>query len=134
MTRCGSAARLPAPPPAAKEPQRCRRCNPRAAPLRRSELLPLRRSELLPPPAAACLCRTFFKEPQLNLDFQFVGVADYAPYSFRRAAFMDIGGIDESGSEPGMCGILGDWEVGSLGAAGARLCWAGLGLGLQFGR
>jgi hypothetical protein len=98
-----------------------------------------------PEPPASCLSaaprRTFFKEPQLGLDFQFVGVADYAPYSFRKAALADIGGIDESGSEPGMCGILGDWEVGPLEAAGfrgaclpfpgtpfcgaRRLCWAG---------
>jgi hypothetical protein len=59
--------------------------------------------------------RTFFKDPELNVDFQFVGVADFAPFSFRRAAFMDIGGMDEGASEPGMCGIISDWEVGAAG-------------------
>ncbi len=40
-----------------------------------------------------------------------MGVADYAPYTFRRTTFMDIGGLDEGASEPGQCGIISDWEV-----------------------
>lgn len=42
-----------------------------------------------------------------------MGASDYAPYSFRRAAYLDIGGIDESAGEPGQCGILSDWEISS---------------------
>jgi hypothetical protein len=57
---------------------------------------------------------TFFKDPDLNVDFQFVGAADFAPYSFRRSAFMEIGGLDEGSSEPGQCGIISDWEVSVL--------------------
>ncbi len=42
-----------------------------------------------------------------------MGASDYAPYSFRKAAYLDIGGIDESAGEPGQCGILSDWEISS---------------------
>jgi hypothetical protein len=52
-----------------------------------------------------------------------VGVADYAPYSFRRAAFLDIGGLDEGASEPGQCGIISDWEVGPAGAGRGGRSW-----------
>lgn len=61
--------------------------------------------------ASAPCCRTNFREPTLDIPFQFVGVADYAPYTFRRTTFMDIGGLDEGASEPGQCGIISDWEV-----------------------
>jgi hypothetical protein len=38
-------------------------------------------------------------------------VADFAPLSVRRAALLDVGGLDEGMAEPGQCGIASDWEL-----------------------
>ncbi len=55
-----------------------------------------------------------------------MGASDYAPFSFRKAAYLDIGGIDEGMGEPGQCGILSDWEISS------RMWLAGWQLGYSY--
>jgi hypothetical protein len=50
-------------------------------------------------------------DPALGLKVQFASVADYAPFSMRKTAFVDVGGIDEGLSEPGECGIFSDNDL-----------------------
>ena len=102
--------------------------------LSRPALLPSRKMRSVQSNGAACPrasgpcpCRTFFKDPDLNVDFQCVGVAEHAPYSFRRSAFVDIGGLDEGSAEPGQCGIVSDWEVWCAAGSAGCLAWPGWG-------
>ena len=53
----------------------------------------------------------YFRDPVTNIEVQFVQNADYAPFAMRKSAWRHVGGIDESLSEPGECGIWGDWEL-----------------------
>ena len=46
-----------------------------------------------------------------GMPFEFVAMADFAPYAVRRAAFLDVGGLDEALAEPGECGIMSDYEL-----------------------
>jgi hypothetical protein len=52
-----------------------------------------------------------FYDPILNIKMQFTSVADYAPFSVRKSALIDVGGIDEGLSEPGECGIFSDADL-----------------------
>jgi hypothetical protein len=52
-----------------------------------------------------------FYDPILNLRVQFTSVADYAPFSVRKSALIDVGGVDEGLSEPGECGIYSDADL-----------------------
>ena len=36
---------------------------------------------------------------------------DMAPLALRRTALLQVGGFDETLSEPGMCGIISDWDL-----------------------
>ena len=36
---------------------------------------------------------------------------DMAPLALRRTALLQVGGFDETLSEPGMCGIVSDWDL-----------------------
>ncbi|GAX77943.1 hypothetical protein CEUSTIGMA_g5385.t1 [Chlamydomonas eustigma] len=51
-----------------------------------------------------------FRDPMTGIPTQYVLNADYAPLAFRKSAWKHIGGIDETMSEAGECGIFGDWE------------------------
>lgn len=52
-----------------------------------------------------------FKDGVSNIVFQFISLADFGPYAFRRTAYIDIGGLDEGMSEAGQCGIQSDFDV-----------------------
>lgn len=47
-----------------------------------------------------------FYFPRRGIPFQFVSVADYAPYALRASAFREIGGLDEGFANEGECGIF----------------------------
>lgn len=47
----------------------------------------------------------------LTVNFAFVHAVDFAPMFLRRSAFMSVGGLDETLSDPGHCGIWGDWDL-----------------------
>ena len=51
------------------------------------------------------------QDPAHGLPFEFVSVADYAPYAVRREAYLEVGGMDEGVVEPGECGIMTDYEL-----------------------
>lgn len=42
---------------------------------------------------------------------QFVMLANFGPYALRRAAYVDVGGLDEGYTEPGQCGIFSDFDL-----------------------
>ena len=51
-----------------------------------------------------------FTDPTTDVGFQFVSVADFAPFAVRRTAFMDVGMLDEGMAPAGESGILSDYE------------------------
>ncbi|GAX78604.1 hypothetical protein CEUSTIGMA_g6043.t1 [Chlamydomonas eustigma] len=53
----------------------------------------------------------YFKDPVLDLTMHFVEKVDMAPMVVRKSAFINIGGMDETTTEPGECGILTDWDL-----------------------
>lgn len=50
-------------------------------------------------------------DPELQLRYQYVTVADFAPLVVRASAYADIGGCDEGAVPPGESGILLDYEM-----------------------
>lgn len=46
-----------------------------------------------------------------SLPFEFVSVVDFSPMAIRRAALVDVGGMDEGLAAPGECGIFTDFEL-----------------------
>ena len=64
-------------------------------------------------PAQGGLC---FKEEDrslgLRIGAQFVEVVNLAPMAVLKEAYDDVGGFDETMSDPGSCGVWGDWWVG----------------------
>lgn len=70
---------------------------------------------LSPPPPRAPLreSESVSAPPVLRrgIPFQFVSVADYAPYGLRADAFREIGGLDEGFASEGECGIFSDYEL-----------------------
>jgi len=53
----------------------------------------------------------YFRDPATRIETQFVMNADYAPLALRKSSLRHIGGIDETMSEAGECGIFSDWEL-----------------------
>ena len=55
----------------------------------------------------------WFKDPKLpgDIPLMFVEKVDMAPLAVRRSAYLHIGGMDETMTEPGECGILTDWDL-----------------------
>lgn len=64
------------------------------------------------------------RDPVLDLPFNFVSVASFSPFSVRREAFLDVGGMDEAAADPGECGIQADWELSM------RFWWGGWQVGV----
>ncbi|KAG1660176.1 hypothetical protein FOA52_005276 [Chlamydomonas sp. UWO 241] len=52
-----------------------------------------------------------FRDSALAMDVAFVPKVDMAPLAVRKSAWHYIGGMDESLTEPGECGILTDWDL-----------------------
>ena len=76
----------------------------------------------MPPPPSECLAPPPPPLPPLA-GMQFVFAVDYAPVAVRKAAFQHVGGVDEGTSEPGECGIIGDWELSTrMWASGWQVC------------
>eukprot|EP00195_Chlamydomonas_chlamydogama_P001199 CAMPEP_0202922730 /NCGR_PEP_ID=MMETSP1392-20130828/78076_1 /ASSEMBLY_ACC=CAM_ASM_000868 /TAXON_ID=225041 /ORGANISM="Chlamydomonas chlamydogama, Strain SAG 11-48b" /LENGTH=357 /DNA_ID=CAMNT_0049616373 /DNA_START=208 /DNA_END=1281 /DNA_ORIENTATION=+ len=53
----------------------------------------------------------WFKDPATGIKAHWVQRVDMAPMIVRRSAYLYIGGMDETLSEPGMCGIVSDWDI-----------------------
>ncbi len=53
----------------------------------------------------------WFKDPVLDLVLHFVLKVDMAPMAIRKSAYINIGGMDETVTEPGECGIITDWDL-----------------------
>ena len=53
----------------------------------------------------------FFQDPVTGLKAHWVQRVDMAPMAARRVAYLGIGGMDETLSDPGYCGIISDWEL-----------------------
>jgi len=51
------------------------------------------------------------RDPVLGLQLQFAQVVDMAPMAVRRSAYLHVGGLDETASEPGECGVMSDWDL-----------------------
>eukprot|EP00897_Mesotaenium_endlicherianum_P000751 jgi/Mesen1/10677/ME000009S10468 len=50
-------------------------------------------------------------DPVSGVNMRFVGLVDLGPIAFRRAAFAEIGGLDEGLSKPGEPAVWTDWHV-----------------------
>lgn len=55
----------------------------------------------------------FFHDEQHNIPIQFAAVVNFGPLSIRRAAWDDVGGLDQGYNDPGMCGICTDFDLTS---------------------
>lgn len=53
----------------------------------------------------------YFKDKATGQPMQFVLLADFAPFAFRKTAFVELRGLDEGYTEPGQCGHYTDFDV-----------------------
>ncbi|GAX84233.1 hypothetical protein CEUSTIGMA_g11656.t1 [Chlamydomonas eustigma] len=69
-----------------------------------------------------------FVDPETGIHAHWAQKVDLAPMAVRRTAMLQVGGFDETLSEPGMCGIISDWEFSQrMWISG----WAVMGLGYK---
>eukprot|EP00195_Chlamydomonas_chlamydogama_P003492 CAMPEP_0202918748 /NCGR_PEP_ID=MMETSP1392-20130828/74185_1 /ASSEMBLY_ACC=CAM_ASM_000868 /TAXON_ID=225041 /ORGANISM="Chlamydomonas chlamydogama, Strain SAG 11-48b" /LENGTH=459 /DNA_ID=CAMNT_0049611895 /DNA_START=143 /DNA_END=1519 /DNA_ORIENTATION=- len=52
-----------------------------------------------------------YHEPELGVHLQYAAVVDFAPMAILKRAWESVGGLDETLSDQGVCGIFGDWEL-----------------------
>jgi len=65
-----------------------------------------------------------FMDPLTKVKFLFAMYTEYAPFAARRSSFLSVGGVDETQSEPGACGIWSDFELSMrMWAAGYQVGW-----------
>ncbi|KAG1672594.1 hypothetical protein FOA52_010696 [Chlamydomonas sp. UWO 241] len=67
---------------------------------------------------------SWFEDPTTHIRAQFVQAVDFAPLAIRRSAFLHIGGLDESMSDTGECGIMSDHNMcAHMWAVGYQVMW-----------
>jgi len=68
-----------------------------------------------------------FIDPVAKVKVHYAANVDFAPMAIRKSAFKHVGGLDESLSEQGECGIWSDWEISSrMWAAGWQVMYTHL--------